>query len=95
MEMVGLEFDVKRIVTFDGEGALKAYCDLAISEAVLIKGLRVVSGKHGLFVSMPRQQGRDKKWYDSVVLLKDEAKDEISRAVMDAYAREISANGSG
>ena len=95
MQMVGLDFDVKRIITFDGEGALKAYCDLAISEAVLIKGLRVVSGKHGLFVSMPRQQGRDKKWYDTIVLLRDEAKDEISRAVMDAYAREISANGRG
>ena len=84
---------VKRLVRFDGEGALKAFCDLAVGDVVLVKGLRVVSGKNGLFVSMPRQQGKDARWYDSVVALSKEAKTEIGRVVLEAYQQETSPIG--
>jgi stage V sporulation protein G len=78
-------FSVMRMVKFDGEGTVRAYCDLAIGNAFLIKGLRVVKGRNGLFVSMPRQQGKDKAWYDSVSPMTKEAKQEIDRVVLDAY----------
>ena len=80
---------VKRLVRFDGDGALKAFCDLAVGDVVLVKGLRIISGKNGLFVSMPRQQGKDAKWYDSVVALSKEAKTEIGRVVLEAYQQEV------
>jgi len=80
-----MELSVKRLVKFDGEGSLKAYCDLAIGDQFLVKGLRVVQGKNGLFVSMPREQGKDQKWYDNVVLLTDKAKTDVNRVVLDAY----------
>lgn len=87
----GNGLSVKRLLHFKGEGSLKAYCDLAIAEAFLIKGLRVVEGKNGLFVSMPRQQGKDGKWYDSVTALTKEAKAEVGRVVLEAYARNAAA----
>ncbi len=83
-----MELSVKRLVKFDGEGSLKAYCDLAIGDQFLVKGLRVVQGKNGLFVSMPREQGKDQKWYDNVVLLTDETKTDVSRVVLAAYQQE-------
>jgi len=73
------------LVKFEGEGAVKAFCDLAIGQQFLVKGLRVVEGKNGLFVSMPRQQGKDGKYYDSVRALTDGAKSEVNRVVLDAY----------
>jgi stage V sporulation protein G len=85
METCALEFAVKRLVRFDGAGSLKAYCDLLVADALLIKGLRVVQGKNGLFVSMPRQQGKDQKWYDSVVALTKDTKAELGRVVLEAY----------
>ena len=94
MQNVATDLAVKRLVKFDGEGALKAYCDLAIGETFLIKGLRVVEGKNGLFVSMPRQQGKDAKWYDMVVALTKEIKTEVGRVVLGAYQHEM-ANGQG
>ena len=94
METLAPELSVKRLMRFDGDGSLKAYCDLAIGEAFLIKGLRVVSGKNGLFVSMPRQQGKDAKWYDTVVALTREAKQEVGRVVLEAYERHT-ADGNG
>lgn len=85
MELAGTGLEVKRLIRFEGEGSLKAFCDLAIGDAFLIKGLRVVEGRHGLFVSMPRQQGKDAKWYESVVALSKQAEAELSRVVLQAY----------
>ena len=85
MDALATDLAVKRLIKFDGDGSLKAYCDLAIGSVFLIKGLRVVEGKHGLFVSMPRQQGKDNKWYDSVVALTKEAKTEVGKVVLEAY----------
>jgi stage V sporulation protein G len=89
MERRMVELSVKRLIKFDGGGSLRAYCDLVIGEQFLIKGVRVVEGKNGLFVSMPRQQGKDTKWYDSVVALTKDTKEEVGRVVLDAYEREV------
>lgn len=90
MEQSSTELSVTRLVRFDGSGSLKAYCDLSIANAFVIKGLRVVEGRNGLFVSMPRQQGKDRKWYDNVVLLNKQVKQSVDRVVLDAYQEETS-----
>ena len=93
MESVGRELAVKRLVKFDGEGSLKAYCDLMIGNLFLVKGLRVVDGKNGMFVSMPRQQSKGGKWFDSVETLTKETKTEVERLVLAAYKEEVSLSG--
>ena len=40
--------------------------DIVINDAILIKGINVLEGKNGLFVSMPQEQANDKKWYDLI-----------------------------
>lgn len=82
-----MELAVKRVTKLNGEGSIKAYADLAIGEAFLIKGLRVVDGKNGMFVSMPRLQKKDGKWIDSVEALTKGAKGEVERIVLEAYQR--------
>lgn len=79
---------VKRMNRFDGQGAAKAFCDVAIGEAFLVKGIKVVEGKKGLFVSMPREQGKDGNWYDTVVPLTKEARQRVSEIVLGAYLSE-------
>ena len=89
MGSAAAEFMVKRLVKFEGDGSVKAYCDLAIGDLFLVRGLRVVSGKRGLFVSMPRQKGKDGNWYDNVVVLTDETKEAVGRVVLSAYQQEL------
>lgn len=79
---------VKRINRCDGEGTLKAFCDLQVAESFLIKGLMVIEGKKGLFVSMPREQGKDGNWYDTVFPLTKEARQQVSEVVLSAYQSE-------
>ena len=81
----GLKLEVSRIHKLDGSGATKAFCDISVLDSIVINGLRVVEGKDGLFVSMPREEGRDGKWYNTVIPLKREVKDEIEKVVLEAY----------
>ena len=66
-------------------GALKAFADISINDSLLIKGLRVVSGPHGEFVSMPQEKSSDGKWYDTVRCLNNNVKEQISDIVLYAY----------
>ena len=80
-----LKLEVSRIHKLEGTGSTKAFCDLSVLDNFVIKGLRVVEGEKGLFVSMPREEGKDGKWYNTVIPLKREVKDEIEKLVLEAY----------
>jgi stage V sporulation protein G len=80
-----LKLEVLRIHKLDGTSSTRAFCDLSILDSIVIKGLRVVAGEKGIFVSMPREEGKDGKWYNTVIPLKREVKDEIERLVLKAY----------
>jgi len=80
-----LKLAVNRLHKLDGTGHTKAFCDLSVLDSFVIKGLRVVEGEKGLFVSMPQEAGKDGKWYSTVIPLKREVKDEIERLVLEAY----------
>ena len=78
--------EVSRIYRIDGESKLKAFADVSFG-SVVVKGLRIVEGKKGLFVGMPRQQGKDGKWYNSVWPTTKEIQQRISETVLAAYQR--------
>lgn len=80
-----LKIAVTRLHKLDGTGSTKAFCDISILDSLVINGLRVVAGEKGLFVSMPREEGKDGKWYNTVIPLNREVKDEIEKIVLEAY----------
>jgi stage V sporulation protein G len=80
-----VKIEVSRIHKLDGTGSTKAFVDITIADAVIIKGARVIEGDKGAFVAMPREEGRDGKWYSIVVPLTREVKDEIEKVVLEAY----------
>ncbi len=82
--------EVKRMARLNGDGTVKAFCDVAINGSFLIKSLKVVNGKNGLFVSMPREQGKNGQWYDTVAPLTPAAKAHLARVVLEAYSKKES-----
>jgi stage V sporulation protein G len=66
-------------------GNLKGFADLIINDELVIKGLRIIEGKKGLFVSMPKEQGKDAKWYDQVVCMKADTFERISEVLLNYY----------
>lgn len=80
-----LDFKIVKIHRLDEGSRIKAFVDLEVNDAILIKGLRVVNGEKGLFVSMPQEQGKNQKWYDQVRCLDKEVRLRINQKVLEAY----------
>lgn len=80
-----LEIQVQRVHRFETDRPLKAFADIVVNGALLIKGVMVMDGKKGLFVSMPREQGKDAKWYDTIRCLTREVREQITETVLTAY----------
>lgn len=78
------DVQVSRIHRVEGDSSLKAFVDISVN-GIVVKGLRVVNGSKGLFVSMPRHQGKDGKWYDTVFPATKETRQELSDLVLAAY----------
>ena len=80
-----MNITIEKIHRLPGSGSLKAFVDLSIDSVLLIKGIRIIQGQKGLFVSMPQEQGKDKRWYDSVRCLSLEFKKRLDDEIMSAY----------
>lgn len=65
--MGAIHFQVEKMYRLPDAGNLKAFVDVSVNDALVIKGIRVLSGKKGLFVSMPQEKGKDDKWYDQII----------------------------
>lgn len=75
---------VSRIYKVDGDSTLKAFVDVSLG-GVVIKGLRIVNGKNGLFLGMPHHQGKDGKWYPTVFAENKEIQQALEELVLGAY----------
>lgn len=57
---------------YSGNSKTKAFVDLALDDTLVIKGLTLVEGKKGLFLSFPSKKGKDGNYYNSVYSLDKE-----------------------
>jgi stage V sporulation protein G len=85
-ESSGLE--VLRLRRLKGYSNLKAFADVSFAGVFIVKGLKVVEGKNGLFVSMPSERGKDGKWYNRAHPLTKEFKKTLNDLVLEAYESE-------
>jgi stage V sporulation protein G len=83
-----VQLSVERINKLDNTGHAKAFCDVTIGRSFLVKGIKVVEGKEGLFVSMPQERGKDEKWYSTFIPLTPQVYQELSEVVLEAYHAE-------
>ncbi len=81
------EFTLKvvRLHRFEGHPSLRAFADILMADKILVKGLRLIEGNKGKFVSMPRTQGKDGKWYDEVSVLDRTLMERVTHSVLEAY----------
>ena len=68
------------------DSTLRAFVDIKVADAVLIKGIRVMAKKDGgLFAAMPSHLAGDGKYYETIKFLTPEAKEELQEVVLAAY----------
>lgn len=57
---------------YSGNSKTKAFIDLKLDDTLVIKGLTLVEGKNGLFLSFPSTKGKDGNYYNSIYSLDKE-----------------------
>jgi stage V sporulation protein G len=88
MNMATLDVKIIKIHRLAQDSRVKAFVDLSVNDALLIKGLRIVQGKKGLFVSMPTEQGKNERWYERVRCMNQNVRSLIVEKVLEAYSVE-------
>lgn len=78
------ELKVVRLYRFNGDSKLKAFVDVAIGDFI-VKGLRILQGKKGLFLGMPQEKAKDGNWYNAFYPVTKEARQNITEIVLAAY----------
>ena len=51
------------------KSSTKAFIELKLDNTLIVKGLTLVEGKKGLFLSYPASKGKDGKYYNTVYSL--------------------------
>ena len=70
---------------YNGSSKTTAFVDLALDDTLVIKGLTLVEGKEGLFLSFPSTKGKDGKYYNSVYSLDKEWVKHLQDACVKKY----------
>ena len=85
-----VKVDKMRLMT-QGESTVKAFCDVLLGGVYVVKGLRVIEGQKGLFVGLPREKGKNDKWYDIFYPITKEARETLISTVLKAYEDAVAA----
>ncbi len=73
-----------RMVTKD-EAKLKAVASITIDECFVVHDIKVISGKDGLFISMPSRKTPEGEYKDIVHPINTETREQIKDAIMAEY----------
>jgi len=63
----------------------KAFVELKLDEVLIVKGLSLVEGKNGLFLSFPSSKGKDNKYYNSVYSLNKDWRSDLEKSCIKKY----------
>jgi len=80
-------------VTLKNEDKLKAFVNITFDNQFVVRGLKVINGKTGYFVSMPSRKRPDGTHQDIAHPVNNEARRLIEDRVLAAYEKELAETG--
>jgi stage V sporulation protein G len=81
-------------ITLRDEEKLKAFANVTFDDAFVVRGLKVINGTNGYFVSMPSRKRPDGTYQDIAHPINNEMRATIEKAVLGAYEEELKADTS-
>lgn len=76
-----------RLVSKD-DAKLKAVASITIDDCIVVHDIKIINGREGLFISMPSRKTPDGEYKDIVHPINTETREEVKKAVLDAYEAE-------
>jgi len=69
----------------DQGNSTKAFASLTIDDLIAIKGIRVVEGSNGLFVTMPQSKDREGNYHDIAYPVTAHLRKAINKMILDEF----------
>jgi stage V sporulation protein G len=82
-------------ITLRNEEKLKAFASITFDNAFVVRGLKVINGSQGYFVSMPSRRKRDGTFQDLAHPISNDLRKRIEDRVLDAFERELNLQNGG
>jgi len=76
-------------IAIRNEVKLKAFANVTFDNEFVIRGMKIISGTKGLFISMPSKKRSDGSYQDVAHPVNSETRRRIEQAVLEAYEREV------
>jgi len=76
-------------ITLRNEDKLKAFANVTFDEEFVIRGLKVINGTNGYFVSMPSRKRSDGTHQDIAHPINNRMRQKLEGAVLAAYEEEL------
>jgi len=67
------------------EERLKAFANITFDDVFVVRGLKVIHGNKGLFVSMPSRKMNDGTYRDIAHPINNEFRRKLEKIILDAY----------
>jgi stage V sporulation protein G len=81
-------------VVLKNEIKLKAFASITLDDCFVIRGLKIISGAQGYFVSMPSRRRKNGTFQDLAHPINNEMRKKIEDSVLDAFETELNKVGS-
>lgn len=79
-------------VSLRDEDRLKGFANVTFDDAFLIRGMKIIQGNTGYFVSMPSRKRPDGTYQDIAHPVNKDMRELIERRVLEAYELELKAH---
>jgi stage V sporulation protein G len=80
-------------ITLRNEDKLKAFANVTFDNAFVVRGLKIINGKRGFFISMPSRKRKDGTYHDIAHPINNETRKRIEDKVLEAYENELKLRG--
>ena len=77
--------DVKVYPIDDPQGSTKAFASVGVEDIVAIRGIRIVEGNKGIFVSMPQSKDKDGDYHDIAFPMNGDLRREMNKAILSEF----------
>lgn len=84
---------VKRLHRLNKAGPVRALCSVVLGDALAIHSIKIVEGKHGLFIQFPQARGKDGQWHDVCHPVQAGLRQAITEAILADYRQLPAAQG--
>ena len=82
-------------ISLRNEDKLKAFASVTFDNSFVVRGLKVINGSQGFFVSMPSRRHKDGTYRDIAHPINNEMRKLIEDRVLDSFESELNAAGMG